>query len=207
MALAPPLIATAAEFNERFREGSITLVSIDLERGADKVVEIGVAVCSRLRPITSGESYASFTWKNEISCLTIRLRDPARSRRHHQERLRFGEEPDGIDNDPEATISGYLRRFSSHQLVLVVFDSQTELEWASRSCPKLLQLFSAYVDFQKFAAHASDNRQSNLRHCLRSLGLFNGVPASKQDRPHRAGNDVVYALASLAMLSSRSSYA
>jgi len=88
--------------------------------------------------------------------------------------------------------------------VLVVFDSHAKLKWASRSCPKLLQLFSAYVDVQKFAADVSDNRQPRLRHRLRSLGLFDSVPNPKKTRPHRAGNDAVYALAILATLSSRS---
>lgn len=88
--------------------------------------------------------------------------------------------------------------------MLVVFDSHAKLKWASRSCPKLLQLFSAYVDVQKFAADVSDNRQPRLRHRLRSLGLFDSVPNPKKTRPHRAGNDAVYALAILATLSSRS---
>lgn len=73
----------------------------------------------------SGDYYEHFTQKNAISCVTLRLRQPTQERK--QERL-FGEEPHGIDDDPEAAICGHVRRFSAHPLGLVVFDSHIEQE-------------------------------------------------------------------------------
>ncbi|KAF2436238.1 hypothetical protein EJ08DRAFT_232097 [Tothia fuscella] len=180
-------------------------VSIDLEGEIDNVCEIGLAICTHLpRPIGIRETYDSFVEDNDISCVTIRPREPSRHRARNQERLRLGEDAQGLDTDLEATIRGHLSRYASQNFILIAWDIRKELLWASRYYPNLLQLFSAYLDVQELAAEASKNYTPSLRHCLRSLNLFEGVyDGRRQTIPHRAANDVVYTPAALAALSSR----
>jgi hypothetical protein len=209
MAPAPPCIATTAELNLLIRDGSLaaTFVAIDLEGGAENIVEVGLAICSRLTPLNPGESYASFIQDNEINCSTIQLHQNTRSRERHQERLQFGDQINAIENenDFESIIHSRLRPFSSQYLILVVFDSHAELKWAARACPSLLQIFSAYVDAQTLAANISDNLKPSLRQCLKTLNIAHDIPTHKNNRPHRAGNDTVYTLALLAALLSHPS--
>ncbi|QDS71149.1 hypothetical protein FKW77_009971 [Venturia effusa] len=132
-------------------------------------------------------------------------REPARSHKKTSEHLRFGEEATRIDEDIESTISACLHQQNSSDRILVVFDSRTEMKWASQTCPSLLDQFAAYVDVQQLMANVSDNQHPSLRKSLFALGINEGVPASKDRQyktPHRAANDVVYTLAILASLMS-----
>jgi hypothetical protein len=122
-----PGIVSSKGLDKRPQEGSITLVAIDLEGQAEDASEIGLAICSRLEPMKLKGTYKSFTRENRINTITIRPRERARSREHSQKQLRFGEEPQDVQNDLEATICDYIRHYPSQPLVLVVFGSQTEL--------------------------------------------------------------------------------
>lgn len=205
-----PSISTAAELNQHLGDGSTTLVCIDIEGDWHNTSEIGLAICSHLQPLKIGHSYASFVEENQISCSTITLRESTPHHQNSQERLRFGEDAHGVDENFESTISGHLRRQASSNLILALFDSRSEMKWVTRCYPTLLDHFTAYVDVQRFANNASNNRRPlSLRECLIALDINEGVPVCRnKDRlrkPHRAANDVVYTLATLASLLSRPS--
>jgi hypothetical protein len=70
----PHLISTVDELKTRLRT-PFTLLSMDIEGERDHVSEVGLAVCSRLKPMQKPGTYASFNISNELRCRTIQLRD------------------------------------------------------------------------------------------------------------------------------------
>jgi hypothetical protein len=86
MAPALPAMVSATELSKRLREGTTTLVAIDLEGTPESLFEIRLAICWRLKPMGSIRNYEGFTKSKEIDYFTVQLRVAARARRK-QERL------------------------------------------------------------------------------------------------------------------------
>jgi hypothetical protein len=82
-------------------------------------------------------------------------------------------------------------------LILIGFDTYTEFEWISQTCPALAMYFTAWVDIQEITAQRTGVSSPGLVQTLNAIPILDRRPGTKPATQHHAANDAVRCLAVL----------
>lgn len=181
-----------------------TLVAFDIEDHVTSINEVGIAAVSisgancALYPSSDG-TVRTFCSENAVQAHTIMVREMLAKRGNDS--IRYGDQVTVRDSEVSQTLVQKLSSLGkSEHLILVGYAMYTEFDWTSRHCPDFLANFSSRVDIQDIVEACCGSHPS-LSRAMAALKLSHRNPTKSLPHGHRAANDAVGTLATLASLS------